>query len=143
MRLKINFLVCTQECLLAIAKKRKLAWFEHVTRRDSLSTFIFQDTIDGWAAPWSVEEMLDGQRQRVEIPAHARTAHQGLPQKKTGRGSLLYRPSCPLNDPVSQKTGLNLPLLALSFFRSCGSWAMYLKILPPPPSPRPYQPFPS
>ena len=26
-------------------------------------------------------EMLDGQRQRVDIPAHARTARDGLPQK--------------------------------------------------------------
>ena len=32
------------------------------------------------------EEMLDGQHQRVDIPAHARTAHKGLLQTdlKTG-----------------------------------------------------------
>ena len=28
---------------------------------------------------WSAEEMLDGQRQRVDIPAHARIAHYDLP----------------------------------------------------------------
>ena len=32
--------------------------------------------------PWSAEEMLDSQHQRVDIPAHARTAHRGLLQKR-------------------------------------------------------------
>ena len=36
----------------------------------------------GWATPWSAEEMLDGQRQRVDILAHARSAHKGLIQKR-------------------------------------------------------------
>ena len=36
----------------------------------------------GWATPWSAEEMLDGQHQRVDIPAHARFAHKGLLQKR-------------------------------------------------------------
>ena len=46
-------------------------------------------------------KMLDCQRQRVDIPAHARIAHNGLPKKKkkTGRGSLLNRPSCPPPHP--------------------------------------------
>ena len=35
----------------------------------------------GWATPWSAEEMLDGQHQRVDTSAHARTAHKGLLQK--------------------------------------------------------------
>ena len=38
--------------------------------------------LGGWARPWSVEEMLDGQHQRVGIPAHARTAHKGLLLKR-------------------------------------------------------------
>ena len=38
--------------------------------------------IGWWATPWSAEEMLYGQRQRLDIPAHARTAHNGLPQKR-------------------------------------------------------------
>ena len=36
----------------------------------------------GWAMPWSAEEMLDGQRQRVDIPRLARTANNGLTQKR-------------------------------------------------------------
>ena len=35
-----------------------------------------------WATPWWVEKMLDGQHQRVDIPAHARTANKGLLQKR-------------------------------------------------------------
>ena len=31
--------------------------------------------LGGWATPCSAEEMLDGQHQRVDIPAYARTAH--------------------------------------------------------------------
>ena len=31
---------------------------------------------------WFAEEMLDGQHQRADIPAHARTAHKGLLQKR-------------------------------------------------------------
>ena len=35
-----------------------------------------------WATPWSAEEMLDRQHQRVDIHAYARTAHMGLLQKR-------------------------------------------------------------
>ena len=35
-----------------------------------------------WATPWSVEEMLDGQHQRVDILAHARNPDEGLMQKR-------------------------------------------------------------
>ena len=35
----------------------------------------------GWVTPWSAEEMLDGQHQKVDIHAHARTAHKDLLQK--------------------------------------------------------------
>ena len=31
--------------------------------------------LGGWAMLWLAEEMLDGQHQRVDIPTHARTAH--------------------------------------------------------------------
>ena len=56
--------------------------------------------LGGWAPPWSAEEMLDGQHQRVDIHARARTTHNGLLQKKTktttttGGGSLLNPPLC-------------------------------------------------
>ena len=36
----------------------------------------------GWAMLWSAEEMLDGQHQRLDILAHARTVHKGLLQKR-------------------------------------------------------------
>ena len=55
--------------------------------------------------------MLDLQHQRVDIPAHARNAHNGLLQKRlergSGRGSLLNHPSCPSNNPIGQGTELN------------------------------------
>ena len=63
--------------------------------------------LGGWAAAWSAKEMLDGQHQRVDIPAHARAAHNGLLEKKTGGISLLNRPSCPHDDPSGERTELN------------------------------------
>ena len=59
-----------------------------------------------WATPWSAEELLDGQHQRVDIPAHTRTAHKGLLQK-TGRWFLLNRPLRLPDDPFVQGTELN------------------------------------
>ena len=38
--------------------------------------------LGGWTMLWSAEEMLDGQHQRVDIPAHAGAAHKGLLQKR-------------------------------------------------------------
>ena len=38
--------------------------------------------LGGWAMPWSAEEMLDGQHQRLDIPAPARTAHKSLLQRR-------------------------------------------------------------
>ena len=52
--------------------------------------------LEGWATPWSAEEMLDGkkqqQQQRVDFPAHARTAHNDLLQKTLE--TILYRLVC-------------------------------------------------
>ena len=36
----------------------------------------------GWATPWSAEEMLDEQHQKVDILVHVRPAHNGLLQKR-------------------------------------------------------------
>ena len=44
---KINFPVVPQEPLLATVQRRKLAWFGHVTRHDSLSKTILQGTLEG------------------------------------------------------------------------------------------------
>ena len=85
-------------------KRRGLAWFRLVTHHDSLSKTSCHETgscmvqachtprqplqnhparhLGGWATPWSAEEMLDEQRHRVDIPAHARTAHKGLMQER-------------------------------------------------------------
>ena len=43
---KINFPVGPQKPLLATVKRRKLAWFGHVTRHDSLSKIILQGILE-------------------------------------------------------------------------------------------------
>ena len=80
--------------------------------------------LGGWATPWSTEEMLDGQRQRVDILAHARTAHKGLLQKKTGRGSLPNRPTCHPPPPSPHHPRRS---------NRSKDWSL----VPPPPHPRP------
>ena len=44
--------------------------------------------LGGWVTLWSAQEMLDGQHQRVNIPANARTAHKGLLQKRLEKDDL-------------------------------------------------------
>ena len=83
-RSKINFLVGPHEPFLTTVKRWKLAWFGHVTRHDSLSKTSFRH-FGGWPMPWSAEEMLAGQHGRVDIPAHARSAHNGLLLKRLER----------------------------------------------------------
>ena len=80
MRSKINSFVGPQE--LATVKRRKLAWFGHVTLHDSLSETVPSGYLGRWATPWSAEEMVNGQHQRVDIPAHVRTSHKVLMQKR-------------------------------------------------------------
>ena len=46
-RSKINFLEGTHEPLPATIKRRKLAWFGHVTHHDRLSKTILQGTMEG------------------------------------------------------------------------------------------------
>ena len=45
--------------------------------------------------PWSAEEMLDGQHQKNGHPCPYQHCSKGPPAEKTGRGSLLNRPSFP------------------------------------------------
>ena len=81
-RSKIILLVGPQEPLLATGNRRNLAWFGICqTPRQPLQNHP-SGHLGGWATPWSVEEMLDGQHEKVDIPAHARTAHKGLLQKR-------------------------------------------------------------
>ena len=51
--------------------------------------------------------MLDGQRQRVDIPAHAGTAHESLEKEGLEEDNLLNRLSSPSDDLVAQETELN------------------------------------
>ena len=46
-RKKVEDIVGPQETLLATVKRRKLAWFGHVTRHNSLSKTIMQGTVAG------------------------------------------------------------------------------------------------
>ena len=77
-RNEINFLVGPQEPLLATVKRRKLAWFGYVSRHDSLSKTIPQGTLEGGRRRGRQKKQF----QRVDIPAHARTAHKGFLQKR-------------------------------------------------------------
>ena len=58
------------------------------------------------AMPWSAEEMLDGQRQEVGIPAHARTAHSGLLQNRL-EVDLCWTNGPPPPNQIGQWTELN------------------------------------
>ena len=66
---------------MTTVKGCKLAWFGHVTRHNGLSKKHPPGHLGEWATHWMSEKMLDGQHQRVDIPASARTAHKGLLQK--------------------------------------------------------------
>ena len=46
---------------------------------------------------------------------------KGPPAENTGRGSVLNRPSCPPNDPISQRTELNS--------LQAQEWGLYRKIV--------------
>ena len=59
---------------------QKLTWFGHVTCHDHLSQTILH--LGRWVMSWSAQEMLEGQHQTVDIPSHARIAHDGLLQKR-------------------------------------------------------------
>ena len=79
-RKKINFFVRPQEPLLATVERQKLAWFGHVTPQQPLQNHPLGH-LGWWVMLWLAKELLDGQHQRVDIPACARTAHKGLLQK--------------------------------------------------------------
>ena len=106
---KINFLVRPQKSLLVTVKRRKLAWFGGVTPRQSLQNHP-SGHFGGWATPWSAEEMLDGQHQRVDISYHAITAHNGLLQKRLEEGLWWIAQMSPPDDQIDQKAELNCRL---------------------------------
>ena len=44
---KVNILAGRQELLLSTVKRRKLSWFGHARRHDTLPKIILQGTVDG------------------------------------------------------------------------------------------------
>ena len=82
-RSKINFLVGPQEPLLVNCQETETCMVRAChTPRQPLQNHPSEEYLGEWATPWTAEEMLDGQHQRVDIPAPARTAHDGLLQKR-------------------------------------------------------------
>ena len=68
---------------------------QHVTCHDSLQNHP-SGHLEGWAVLWSAEETLYGQLQRVDLPAHARTAHNNLLQKRLEENLCQIIPHVPL-----------------------------------------------
>ena len=61
--------------------------------------------LEGWATPWSADEMLDRHHQRVDVSAYARTAHKGFLQKRLEEDLCWIVPQVP---PTTQSVkGLN------------------------------------
>ena len=54
--------------------------------------------------PWSAEEMLAGQHQRVDIPAHAIIAHKGLLRKRLEEDLCCIVPHAPTPSPAPSTT---------------------------------------
>ena len=108
---KINFLVGPLEPLLATVKRRKLAWFRYVARHDSHSKTILQCTLEsGQRRGLQRKCWVDNIEECTSLPMQKKkkNSSQGPPaEKKTGRGSLLNRPSCPPDDRMGQGPELN------------------------------------
>ena len=65
-RNKIEIYAGVQEPLLSIVKRRKLAWFGHVCRHDSLSKTILQGTVEGWKSRGEKNKGMDRQHQGID-----------------------------------------------------------------------------
>ena len=81
-RSKINFPVGLHEPLLGNCQETETCtvWACH-TPRQPLYTYP-SGHLGGRATPWQAEEMLNGQHQRVDIPACSRIAHKGFLQQR-------------------------------------------------------------
>ena len=73
-------------------------------RHNSLSKATFHGTSEGGQR---LGRQRKGWMDEVKEWMSSPMPRDGLPQKKTGRGSLMNRPSCPPDDPSGQRTGLN------------------------------------
>ena len=76
----LSFPVGLQEPLSCQATETRVIR-EHHTARQTLETHSPRH-LGGRRTTWSAETTVDGQRQRVGIPAHARTARDSLRQKR-------------------------------------------------------------
>ena len=109
---KTNSLVGPQEPLMVTVKRRKLAWSGHVTRNNS-SPPLPPKKKKSFRAPWRVGDAVVGRGNarwtvpKSGTPCPCQNCSQGPPAEKTGRGSLLNRPSCPLDDPIGQRIEMN------------------------------------
>ena len=105
---KINFLLGPQMPLLATVKRQKLAWFGHVTCYDSLSKTILQGTLQGGQCHGQQRKCwMDNIKEWTSLP-NARTAHEGLLQKRLEEDPCWIVPHVPPDDPIIQGTELNL-----------------------------------
>ena len=84
MQSKISFLLGPEESLLVTVKGQKHheSGTSHTTTASPKPSFTAPW---GWATQWSAEKLLDGQRQGVDIPVRARTAHKYLLQERLKR----------------------------------------------------------
>ena len=82
------------EPLLATVKRQKLAWFGHVTRQDNLTKTIFHDILEGWRRRGRQRKCwMDNTKEQTSLPIPEMLTTASC-RKKTGRGSVLNRPSC-------------------------------------------------
>ena len=89
--------------LLATVKRRKLAWFRHVTCHDSLSKTILQGPLEvGQRRGLRKKCWMDNIKEWTPPRPHAGTAYRGLLQK-AGRESPLNRLPCPPDDPIQSE----------------------------------------
>ena len=99
-------LFVSQELLLATFKRRKLAWFGHVTRDDQNHS---SGRLGEWAPLGPHRKMMEGQRE--DVPGHARTARDGFLQKRLEKdlfGIVLHATSPPPpHDRIGKGTELN------------------------------------
>ena len=109
---KINYLVGPQEPLLATVKRRKLAWFGHITRHDSLFKTILQGTLEGGRrCGWQRKCWMENNKEWTSLPmpelltrASCRKDWRGISAELS-----LMPPPLPLttpDDPIGQETEL-------------------------------------
>ena len=63
--------------------------------------------LGGWATPWSADEMLDGQHQRMDTSAHASIDHKGLLQKRPEKDLCWIIPNVPQSVKGLNWTGIS------------------------------------